>query len=283
MGNSRQSVKLLIVGTIVGIASMVPGLSGAVLAVCLGIYERLIADLADLRNKIRKDLAFLVLVGCGMILGTFIVSFGLDYVIENYKAISFLFFVGLIVGQLPSLINQTDRSKPVTQSNILALVVGLIVMAIIALIGGYQNEIIFDHNIFSCICMVAIGAIFAISHLVPGISGTTVLLALGVLTALTNAITELDFIFLIPILLGLVIGVLSFAKIVHRSITNHRNSTYFLILGLVLGSIAIIVSDAITIIAGWEEVVLGFVFFLFGILVSLGLSKFSIASSAQEY
>jgi Predicted membrane protein len=274
MKGSLQTVRTFIVGTIIGIVAMIPGLSGAVLAVCLGVYERLIADLADLRHKLKEDFAFILLIGIGILVGTFIVSFGLEYVLENYEAVAYLFFTGLIIGQFPSLLKQTDRTKPVTKTNILALVIGLCIMVVMgALIAAEESEIVFDHDLTAYLCMIGIGFVFAISHLVPGISGTTIMVVLGVMTTLTTAITDLDIAFLIPICFGLLLGVLSFAKVVHHSIVNHRNTTYSLVIGLTVGSIGVMLLYVYNEVGGWEDIALGILFFFVGILVSMALSK----------
>jgi len=274
MKGSLQTVRTFIVGTIIGIVAMVPGLSGAVLAVCLGVYERLIADLADLRHKLKEDFVFILLIGIGILAGTFIVSFGLEYVLENYEAVAYLFFTGLIIGQFPSLLKQTDRTKPVTKTNILALVIGLCIMVVMgALIAAEESEVVFDHDLMAYLCMIGIGFVFAISHLVPGISGTTIMVVLGVMTTLTTAITNLDIAFLIPICLGLLLGVLSFAKVVHHSIVNHRNTTYSLVIGLTIGSIGVMLLYVYNEVGGWEDIALGVLFFFVGILVSMALSK----------
>ena len=275
MSSSLQTVRTFIIGTIIGIVAMIPGLSGAVLAVCLGVYERLIADLADLRHKLKEDFHFILLIVVGILVGTFIVSFGLDYVLENYEAIAYLFFTGLIIGQLPSLLKQTDRTKPVTKANILALAIGLGVMVVMGILIVLEDpqQAVFDHNFAAYICMIGIGFVFAISHLIPGISGTTIMAVLGVLTVLTSAIKDLDFAFLIPLCFGLLLGVLVFAKIVHRAITNHRNTTYSVVIGLTIGSIGVMLLYVYPEIGGWEDIALGILFFFVGILVSVALSK----------
>ena len=278
-----QSVRTLMVGIIVGIASMVPGLSGAVLAVCLGIYERLIADIADIRHKLRTDIVFLVIAATGMILGTFVVSFGLKYVMENHIAVSSLLFVGLIIGQLPSLFRQTDRSKEVTKTNILALILGLGIMVAL-MFAGTADDIVLDRGIVSLLLIVAIGAIFAMSHLLPGISGTTVMIVMGTFTALITAFTTLDMTFIIPLCIGFLIGALGFSKVVNHALNNFHNSTYSLIIGLTIGSMAVImIQNVLPNLFGWSEVVFGIVFFFVGIIISIALSRLGETSASYPY
>ena len=278
-----QSVRILIVSVIVGIASMVPGLSGAVLAVCLGIYERLVADIADIRHKLRKDIVFIVIVGSGMILGTFIASFGLKYILDNHVAISSLLFLGLIVGQIPSLFRQTDRTKEVTKTDILALIIGLAIMACF-LFAGKSEDIVLDRGIISIILIIAIGAIFAMSHLLPGISGTTVMMVLGTMTALMTALTEMDLSFIIPLGVGFLLGALAFSKVVNRALTSFRNPTYSLIIGLTFGSMtALMIQYILPNISGMNDVILGVIFFFVGIVISIALSRLGEGSASYPY
>ncbi|MBR5999363.1 MAG: DUF368 domain-containing protein, partial [Candidatus Methanomethylophilaceae archaeon] len=82
MANVLKSVRDIIVGTVIGITAMLPGISGATMAVAFGIYERLIRDLADLRTYLVKDLKFIILLAVGLVLGTFLAAKVLEDVLD---------------------------------------------------------------------------------------------------------------------------------------------------------------------------------------------------------
>lgn len=103
-----STLKELVVGFVTGITSMMPGVSGATMAVVFGIYERLIRDVALLRVWLRRDLAFLVTIFIGFAAGTVLAAKVLDSFAESYAAELNLFFLGLIAGQMPAIVRDAE-------------------------------------------------------------------------------------------------------------------------------------------------------------------------------
>jgi putative membrane protein len=269
MVSKIEQIKRFFIGTIVGIASMLPGVSGGVIAVCFGIYERLVADLADLRHRIKTDFYFLLVIGLGILFGMFVIAFGLEYLMDTYMVIALFFFVGLIIGQMPELWKLT---KPKTQKfdsyNILAVIVGFLIMVAI-LFMGVANDVVLGHDLSSYISLIFVGIIIAVSKLAPGISGSTIILALGLYHPLMKAITDLDWALIIPLMLGLIVGLLAFAKFINYALNSHKTSTYCMIIGLTIGSILVIFDYAYQDISSYLDVIGGIVSLLLGIGLSL--------------
>lgn len=262
------------IGIIVGVASMLPGISGGVLAVCFGIYERLIADLADIRQKLVKDLPFVIVVAAGMGVGMILIAFVLEALMVEYLILALFFFLGLIVGQLPELWKHTRPVKaPFTSHNILALGIGFVIMLSLIRIGTAE-DVEFGTDIAIYAVLVFIGAIVAISKLAPGISGSTLILALGLYKPFMEAITSFNLAFLLPVFVGFVIGLFGFARIVDYAINNHRTSTYCMIVGLTLGSLAVVLNHAWAYVASSADVLIGTFSLLAGVIVSLLFVRF---------
>ena len=125
--------------------------------------------------------------------------------------------------------------------------------------------------------MVIVGVILAVSKLAPGVSGSTVLLALGMYAPFMHALTDLDIGYLLPVLVGLVIGVLGFSKVVDHCMRNHKKSTYVTILGLTAGSVITVSVQAIMKLSGTDMVAMSIAGIVIGLLLGIGLSR--IASS----
>ena len=131
MKSAYTAVKNFITFIIIGIGSMLPGLSGATLAVVFGVYERLIRDLAKLRKYLIEDIKFIVLVILGFAIGTLICAKVLNHALEDYPVECLMFFIGLIIGQIPLLartVNQdakTERKGLYGSDCIIAFAVGL--------------------------------------------------------------------------------------------------------------------------------------------------------------
>ncbi len=269
---SLKAVKDLLVGTLVGIVSMLPGASGATIAVIFGIYERLISDLADIRKKLLKDLRFIIPLGIGIVFGLILCSFGLKGLMDVWEVPMMFFFVALIVTQIPDIMALSKDDKPLTKWNWAAFIGGfLVMMGVLAMGMGSES----NRTIDSAFVWLLVGMILAVSKLAPGVSGSTILLAMGLFTPFMNAITSFDMSALIPGGIGLIIGALAFSKVIDRFMTNNRKSTYIAILGLTVGSVVAVAIDGGMKMDGTEMILQSIVGIVIGLVLGAGLSKVS--------
>ena len=266
-----KPVKDVLVGALVGIVSMLPGASGATIAVIFGIYERLVADLADLRHKLIKDIRFILLIALGILLGMFVCAFGLDYLIEHFEVPTMFFFAALIVSQVPDIRRLGDDGRPLTKWNMAAFIAGFLIMIAFLFVGDGEEVVL--EGAAGAVVMVLVGIILAMSKLAPGVSGSTVLLALGLFSTFTGAFTDFNLRILIPIGIGLIIGVLGFSKVIDHFMRNNRKSTYSMILGLTVGSIVTVTVQALMQLTGTDMILASVVGAILGLILGLGLSK----------
>ncbi|MDR3205594.1 MAG: DUF368 domain-containing protein [Candidatus Methanoplasma sp.] len=281
METGISSVRNFIVGALVGVTSMLPGISGAVIAVCFGIYERLVGDIACLRKVWKKEFFFLAAVALGILFGMFLAAFALDFLLENYRLIAIFLSAGLIAGQLPMLYRHAGALSRMTPMNIAALAIGLGIMIVIfalSLTGGIDasgtsEEELLSKGVLSYGYMIVIGLIMAISKLMPGISGATVLLAIGLMDPLTSGMTGMNLTLLLTVGAGLVIGVLVFSKAVNHALVNWRRSTYLLIFGLTAGSLLVLLYDGYSLGSWTQDCAVAALTFAVGVIISLILVK----------
>ena len=270
-----KPLKDILVGALVGLVSMLPGASGATIAVIFGIYERLVSDLADIRHRLLKDLRFIILIFIGIVLGMMVCAFGLEFLMDHIEVPTMFFFAALIVAQIPDIMKLGDDGEPLSKWNIAAFVVGFVIMIAFLFLGD-GNDVELE-GITGTVLMVLVGITLAVSKLAPGVSGSTVLLALGLYAPFMHALTDMDIGYLLPILIGLVIGVLGFSKIVDHCMRNHKKSTYVMILGLTAGSVITVSVQAIMKLSGTEMIAMSIAGIVIGLLLGIGLSK--VASS----
>jgi len=237
---AAEILKNVIVGALAGIFMILPGASGATITVVFGIYERLIHDVSKLKNIV-SDIRFLLTIAIGGVLGVLFCSKGLSFLLTDYEIPLMFFFAALILVQIPDIHRQADDGQKATSMNILALIAGFAVMMVIMLLGIYQEEQLESPGF---ILLFLAGMLYIICAISPGISGSTMLLALGLFTPVITAVGDLQIMSLIPLALGAVVGLILFAKIVDRCVTDHRKSTFFAILGLTLGSIVTVIVQA---------------------------------------
>lgn len=274
-----KAVKDMLVGALVGIVSMLPGASGATIAVIFGIYERLVSDLADIRRKLLRDLRFVIPLGIGIVLGLFVCAFGLDALMERWEVPMMFFFAALILAQIPDVKALGDDGTRFTAWNAVAFIGGFAVMAIMlafSLSGGSVEKSVDGFAVW-----FLVGLILAASKMAPGISGSTILLALGLFTPFMNAMTDFEMSALIPGGLGLLVGVLLFAKILDNLIRNRRKSTYMAILGLTAGSVVTVAIEACTKLDGGTMIAQSAAMIVVGLVLGVFLSRISRQYAAE--
>ena len=277
-----SQLKQFIIGALVGIASMLPGVSGAVLAVCFGVYERLIEDVAHIKKALKEDLPFLIIIVMGVLFGMIVSAFGLDYIMNLNLVVSYFLFMGLIIGQIPQLYGLTEpHNGNISIFNAVAFIIGILIMMFFLVIGN-GDDVEINRNITSYVLLFLAGIIIAISKIAPGISGSTLLLALGLFGPLTTAMTDMDFTLLIPVGLGLIAGILGFAKIVDKALKEHRRSTYCMILGLTIGSLAVILGYSLKGSPETIDFVYGLIAAAIGVLISVIFAKIGKTTNSGE-
>ena len=274
------------VGMLMGIVSFLPGASGSTIAVIFRVYERLVADVADIKNKLLKDLRFILPIAVGVLAGMFLCAKVLDELSKEYEIQLMFLFVALIVTQIPDIKRMGDDGKKLTPADIIAFIVGVAIMVVFMVIGWNAPM---DKDNSGFIVMVLLGIIYAMSLLSPGISGSTILLALGFYWVYTNVIG--DFIhhmdLVLPIALGVLIGALAFSKVIDYCMRNYRKTTYMAILGLTVGSALTVFINGMRSLSDnstTELIVQCVICAIVGALLGLGLNKLAhiYADSSSE-
>ena len=284
-----KSIKDFLVGTLVGIVSMMPGASGGIIAVIFGVYERIIADLADIRGKLLKDLRFMIPLGLGVVFGLLVCAVGIDALMQRWEIPMMFLFVALIAFQIPDIRKLSDEGtteKP-TNWNLALCAMGAIVMVLLVvptLMGGTSSSIsLMELDVVDIVLLFVIGVIIALSKIVPGMSGAAILLAIGLYTPLMNLVGGLDMsvimeraVAIVPLAVGFVVGAIGLAKIVDYFMRHNRRSTYYCILGMTIGSIVTVAVQAFQGLDGTTMIVGSVVGIVIGLAFGYLLRKVSV-------
>jgi putative membrane protein len=237
-------------GLIIGAAMIIPGVSGGVLAVILGIYDKLLKAVSHLFKDFKKNMLYLIPIGSGIVLGILIVSKLLQYLFEKYTNPIQFTFMGFIIGSIPVLFRHIKNKKG--KFNYVACIITFL-FAIVLVILDKNNAfgIVQTNNIVdvSTIRLFISGIFLAIGTIVPGISNFQLLMLIGTYTSVLNAIAAFTNPFaigttllmkLIPLILGFVIGAIILVKLLSHLIEKYYTVSYSAISGFVIGSIPII-------------------------------------------
>ncbi len=232
-------IKNVIFGMILGISNVIPGVSGGTMAVILNIYDKILFAVS-LKN-IKKNLVFLSTLAIGAILGIFLFSKIMLVVYSEFQVFMSFCFMGLIIGSLP-MIYKRARYEKIKYKNVFIFIFTFILM--VALYYFIQDE--FANKSLSelgglspsiWIWLFLSAAVSGMAMILPGISGSFIMLVLGAYTITIEAISQLNLLTLLPILSGMLVGILGGIKIIKKMLRFHPQALYFAILGLILGSL----------------------------------------------
>ena len=253
-------------GALVGIGAIVPGLSGGALAVVFGIYEPLIRFLADIRVKFIENVRYFLPVGIGGVLGILGFSAVVDFAFTHYAAQFTWLFIGFIVGTFPSLYKTSGEQGRKPWHWLL-----LAGMAVFTYFYLYWMETIQNVNLVPGIgTWLLSGLLMGLGLVVPGMSPSNFLIYLGLYQPMASGISQLDFGVIIPIVVGVVICILLFARLVSWLFRKAYPFMYHLIFGIVVGSTLAIIPRGVS---GWSVILACVLLFLAGAVASFGLSK----------
>ena len=259
MSKISYEIRLFLIGAAMGVANIIPGVSGGTIAVVFGIYEDLMNALGNFltdRDNRWKYIKFLVLIFSGSLVAIVSLARLLSWAFEFYPLPTVFFFLGLIIGSIPVVYKSHPEMK-ITSYRMLSFAAGLILVIVLALIQEGRGEggagaVNLHADLLSLIYYIFSGAVAASAMIVPGVSGSFMLILLGVywqvlgaLSGLTASLVEEGFsplmvdrlLVLGSLFVGVVIGILVFSKIMSWALKKYPASTMYLILGLIIGSI----------------------------------------------
>lgn len=226
----------LLKGLAIGIATLVPGVSGGTMAVILGVYDDLIHAVGSFFENPKKYIVILLEIGIGGLAGILLFSKLLENVIAKYPFIMSFFFIGVIFGGLPVLYKKSTQGKR-SKTDLIFLVLGFAIVLLMSSEPSATSTLATSQGVLSIIFLFIAGIVIAIALILPGISASFMLYVLGLYSVTLNAINTRNIPFLVPLGLGLAIGTLGTAKTIEKLLEKHPSKTYLLILGFVLGSL----------------------------------------------
>lgn len=258
-------------GIIMGIVELIPGISSGTIAVLLGIYDRLIAAINGITSREwKKHIKFLIPLVIGMVISIFSLANLIEWLLINYPVPTKFFFLGLIIGILPKLFQQADVRNKFKWKHVVLLLIGFLVVGSFEFFPEAEETVIQNITMTTYILLFFSGFIASAAMIVPGISGSLILLIIGVYYTVIAAISNLQFDIIIVVVVGIVFGILTVSKIINYFLTNYFTGTFAIIIGLVIGSI-------IPVFPGWATnfsiMILSVVTFATGLFVAYILGK----------
>lgn len=235
-------------GFVMGVANIIPGVSGGTMLLIMGLYERLVNSVSLFGGKNRdffkrENLLFLLIMAIGILAGVFSTSKLMNYLIDNHSIPTYFFIIGLIIGSIDIITEKVDFRR---KTSYIPIILGMALMLGISIAASNLNSsqqtglfgmISEGDNALQKIVFFAGGIFGAIAMILPGISGSMLLVVFGLYSPMVKAVSDFDIISLIFVALGVVVGIMLVSKTINFMLKRHSNGLYSFILGLILASI----------------------------------------------
>lgn len=260
----ENKLGLIFKGFIVGLGKIIPGVSGSLIAVSLGIYEKSIECISHFLKDVRNNLYFLGLIGIGVVLAVILGSKVIILLINNFYLPTMFLFIGLIAGGIPDLLKE-KKNKSIL--DVLLIIISFSIVLIIGLLGTNLNFIP-TKSVSSLFIISGIGFIDAATMVIPGISGTAIFILLGcydfVLNLFSNLLNFNNFLYILFFTFGLVLGIILVSKFMNYCFKNYKDSIYMIIIGFSLSSVYMMFSETLKNTNSISTIIFGIIMMLFG-------------------
>lgn len=284
--NGKEVVKGSILGAFIGLAVIVPGVSGSAVAIIFRLYEKLLYALGGIFRRFKESARFLLPIALGGIVGLAAGFFGVRFLLNLLPFAIVALFAGLMLGAFPAVTDEIKGEKPTPLRIILFLLGLLFPIGLSALSVFGTPDMLSLENLawYHYLLFLLVGYAIAVTQLVPGLSATALLMTFGCFTPLMNSVSltywqENPMVLLVYACLavGFILGLLTFSNGLSRLLEKKRAPAFYTIAGLSLGSIVTMffnpeiveVYESWTIGAAmWRELGIGMALFGIGIIAA---------------
>lgn len=291
-------------GILIGVALIVPGLSGSIFAIILGLYDKALEALATFRRNPKDTIKFLTPIAIGVVIGILGSAGIVVSLTERFPAFTYLFFTGLVIGSIPLIIGKTYKKafKPI---HLLGTALAFIAVILLTNASPSENHISMYRidSFMDLIQLLVGGAITSSLMVVPGVSGSVIIIVLGLFGTIYNSIgqtlTFLQHLFtgnweqawvsfetviiLMPFAIGAVIGIISIAKFMTWLLKNFEVGVYYCVGGALLATIWVLGEMALVGNIPYNGIFSDIIFMILCVLfILLGISSTWYLSSIKE-
>ncbi len=274
--------KSAILGCFIGLAIIIPGFSGAQLAIIFKMYDRIVEALGNLFTK--KSILFLLPILLGAILGFVLGLVTVRFLLELSMFAIIALFAGMMLGGMPSIFDEIKDTK-FNKKYIINIVIGLIIPISISAIAINTNlnlsNLLVDIPWYMYLICLGIGVLVALTQLIPGLSATALLMSFGLYHALLDSLhfdvlknNPLIILVFLSIIVGGFLGVILISKLINKALVKYKTGFYYVIIGLCLSSIACMFynPEIMEFYRSWDSssyihIIVGVILFIVGTLV----------------
>ena len=300
--NKKTWCKSAFLGFFIGLAVIVPGISGSTVAIIFKLYDSFLYALGNLLKQFKKCFVFLLPIGIGVVIGVLLGFIAVEKLLAILPFAVVCLFAGLMIGAFPAVTDEIKGAK-MNAKRIVLFAVGLLIPVALGCysaftIGQAGGTLFKSVSIWHILLAIVIGAVVGITQIVPGLSASAFLMAVGWFTSLVDSVSMTYWkanpkIFLIygALVVGFLVGMLGFSKLLTLIFAKARHTAYCMIVGLSLGSIIsmFVNGDIVKVYFSWAngsafllDVLLGVALLVAGIIGSYALVRYQRKKDAEK-
>ena len=266
-----MNIKILIKAIFIGIAKVIPGLSGTILMISFNLYDKAIYAITRFFDNTKKNFIFLLNLSIGILLGVILFSNLIRYCLDNHYIYTMSLFIGLILGGIVTIKKEMSESF----INYFLIIISFILMSLLSF-SNTANIYVLKENFMDIIIFFISGILEAIGTIVPGVSSTALLMLIGIYPIYIDVLSNLlnfeyllnSINFLLPFLIGLTLGIIVISLIINYLFKYHKSNTFSIILGLSFSTIISLSISMIFKIHSMIEIILCILYFILGFIIS---------------
>ena len=249
-------------GFIIGIGKIIPGVSGAMLATIMGVYDKALYYICNFRKNIKESIKYLSPIAVGILLSIILFSKVISICLDKYYVITMFFFIGLVIGGLPFIIdkvNKKDYSITIISFSIFFF------LSIFNINNNYTPQ----NNFIDIIIYILSGLLEAIGTIVPGVSSAALLMIVGTYDQIVYSIGNITNIkLIITFSISTIIFILLLMKIVEYLFRKYNNKMYSFVLGVLSSSIILLIIQVFKNKVSIITLSIGLIFMILGIIIA---------------
>lgn len=266
---------LFLKGIVIGIGKIIPGVSGSMLAISMGIYQKMIDSVNNFFEDIKRNFIFLFKIALGVLISIVFFSNIILKCLNNYYIITMFFFIGLILGSFK------DINKEIKYKNNKVIVATLLITLLFGMVS-VNKDVNIENSYLNFFYFILVGFIDALTMIIPGISGTATLMMIGAYNKLMETFSSLlnftilidNFMIMLPFVIGMCIGIIFTVKLINYLFKNYKDGTYSAIKGFSISTVILMAIKCINSSYTFLNLIIAFFMLFLGILISKKINHY---------
>lgn len=226
----------ILCGFCLGISVFAPGISGSIMAIIMGIYDKLLDIASDPLKNLKKNIKFLLPLGIGAVISLLLFVLVFSYLFETYEKAVFMLFIGLILGNLPMVYKEARKSQ-FKWYYILGAVIAFAVALVVGIMSEGTGETQVTQGNINLMYLALSGFLAGASSLVPGMSVSMILIVMGVYDYLIAVAKSFDLLIIAVVGAAFVFAIIVSSKLIKYIFEKHSGMAHFMVMGFLIGSV----------------------------------------------